>query len=244
MASIFASKLYASSKRKNKIHSSISDPTNAALVQQLSSYLGEDVKQKLAHEKREIEEKQESSANMPPESTEDRNSASVEKEMGHNAAPATFTPKPLSGKISDGLEVQDKLDEKLNNDVPSIADESTQLQSDNSDESSSTIEESVTVNSATIVEDVDVTFDGNVLKGSLNANSDTTGVSRVVVKDNEIWIYYNDNVNLNNVMSQVIDKVYALGYSYLDFNRLARSDNAMVFVITVSSDPSLEGGDK
>lgn len=243
MASIFASKLYASSKRKNKIHSSISDPTNASLVQQLSSYLGEDVKQQLAHEKREGEEKKESLSDVGPDSKEDQNSASVENEVRHDVAPAKFTPKPLSDKISDDLEVQDKLDEKLNNDVPSIADDSTQLQSDNSDESS-TIEESVTVNSATIVEDVDVTFDGNVLKGSLNANSDTTGVSRVVVKDNEIWIYYNDNINLNNVMSQVIDKVYALGYSYLDFNRLARSDNAMVFVITVSSDPSLKGGDK
>lgn len=241
MASIFASKLYASSKRKNKIHSSISDPTNQALVQQLSSYLGEDVKQQLAHEQSQHKEdmRVRNSIDNDPEgsaSTSDRGSGE----------PAKFMPAPsLSGKISDSLHHQDDLDEKLNNDVPDVSEGNSDEEPESDPEpTSSDIEESVTINSTTLVQDVKTAFDGNVLKGSLNANADTAGVSRVVVKDNEVWIYYNDNTNLNNVMSQVIDKVYALGYDYMDFNRLARSDNAMVFVMTVSSDVIPEGGDK
>ena len=38
-------------------------------------------------------------------------------------------------------------------------------------------------------------------------------------------------MNLNNVMGSVIELVSALGYANLEFNRLARSDNAIVFQI-------------
>lgn len=70
------------------------------------------------------------------------------------------------------------------------------------------------------------------IKGTLNAKDDTSGVSRVGVKDDkEVWVYYNDNVNLNDVMVPVIEQMNASGYTYLEFNRLARSDNAVVFVV-------------
>ena len=70
------------------------------------------------------------------------------------------------------------------------------------------------------------------IKSILNAKDDTSGVSRVGVKDNkEVWVYYNDNVNLNDVMVPVIEQMNASGYNYLEFNRLARSDNAVVFVV-------------
>lgn len=241
MASIFASKLYASSKRKNKIHSSIADPTNQALVQQLSSYLGEDVKQQLAHEQEAQSQRNDKTTDIE----DDDSNQQVPSNRG-KAEPAKFTPAPsLSDKISDDLDHQADLDEKLSGDTPQVSPGGADPEpSSDLEPSSSDIEESVTISSTTLVQDVKTGFDGNVLKGSLNANSDTAGVSRVVVKDNEVWIYYNDNTNLNNVMSQVIDKVYALGYDYMDFNRLARSDNAMVFVMTVSSDVLPEGGDK
>lgn len=60
---------------------------------------------------------------------------------------------------------------------------------------------------------------------------DTCGVDRVQFKDDEVWVYYNDKINLNNVMSVVIEVLNAANYTYLEFNRLARSDNAMVFQI-------------
>lgn len=70
------------------------------------------------------------------------------------------------------------------------------------------------------------------IKGTLNAKDDTSGVSRVGVKDDkEVWVYYNDSVNLNDVMVPVIEQMNASGYTYLEFNRLARSDNAVVFVV-------------
>lgn len=70
------------------------------------------------------------------------------------------------------------------------------------------------------------------IKGTLDAKDNTSGVSRVGVKDDkEVWVYYNDNVNLNDVMVPVIEQMNASGYTYLEFNRLARSDNAVVFVV-------------
>lgn len=71
------------------------------------------------------------------------------------------------------------------------------------------------------------------IKGILNALDSTCGVSRVHSKDNgEVWIYYNDTVNLNDVMVPVIEELNRPGYTYLNFNRLARSENSLVFVIT------------
>lgn len=69
------------------------------------------------------------------------------------------------------------------------------------------------------------------IKGMLNFKDSTQGVNRILYKENELWIYYNDSVNLNNVMADVIELLNASGYTYLEFNRLARSDNAMVFQV-------------
>ena len=78
------------------------------------------------------------------------------------------------------------------------------------------------------------------IKGTLNSIASTCGVSRVSVKDDkEVWIHYNDNVNLNDVMVDVIEYMNKYGYTYLEFNRLARSENAVVFVI-IKSDTTRE----
>ena len=72
------------------------------------------------------------------------------------------------------------------------------------------------------------------LKGTLNARSETSGVSRIAIKSEELWIYYNDDVNLNSMMPNVIDVLNAANYYYLVFNRLARTDNAIVFDLTTT----------
>lgn len=70
------------------------------------------------------------------------------------------------------------------------------------------------------------------IKAMLNASELTFGVNRVRTKgENEVWVYYNDSVNLNDVMVPVIEQMNRPGYTYLEFNRLARSENAIVFVI-------------
>ena len=70
------------------------------------------------------------------------------------------------------------------------------------------------------------------IPGTLNLDESTAGVRTATIKsDNELWIYYNDSINLNNIMTDVINKLNSTGYRYLEFNRLARSDNAIVFEI-------------
>ena len=93
------------------------------------------------------------------------------------------------------------------------------------------------VKSATVLYNNDVKgtqipeLNTEVLKGDLNISDSTAGVTRIQIKENELWIYYNDTVNLNDIMEAVIDKLIACTYSYLEFNRLARKNNAIVFDI-------------
>ena len=114
---------------------------------------------------------------------------------------------------------------------------------DKSDNDSSDVKESVEVAgqsieaaSGTSLPRTDVTDNMDLevkeIKGILNAQDETAGVSRVSYKnDTEVWVHYNDNVNLNDVMIPAIELMNQSGYTYMEFNRLARSENAIVFVI-------------
>lgn len=73
------------------------------------------------------------------------------------------------------------------------------------------------------------------IKGTLNHSSDTAGVVRIETKESELWVYYDDSVNLNNIMTDVIEMLNAVGYTYLTFNRLARSNNAIVFEMSYNT---------
>jgi hypothetical protein len=68
------------------------------------------------------------------------------------------------------------------------------------------------------------------VKTTLNNNAETKGVSRASIKDDELWVYYEDSINLNKVMANAIETLNSLDYE-LEFNRLARSDNAIVFLV-------------
>lgn len=72
----------------------------------------------------------------------------------------------------------------------------------------------------------------NSIVGLLNAKDDTCGVRMAQVVDmKELWIYYQDDKNLNDVMEPVIKLLCQSDYSWLSFSRLARKDNAIVFDI-------------
>lgn len=94
-------------------------------------------------------------------------------------------------------------------------------------------------------------IDLDSLKGTMNAVSDTCGVQRVKIDEDkkELWVYYNDDINLNDIMTPLIELLESSSYNYLIFNRLARSGNAVVFEIsstkvdTLESPKSVEGGD-
>lgn len=123
-------------------------------------------------------------------------------------------------------------------DTSNESDDTLNTSSDASDDSSTDEVNSatqVTASCGVSLPRIDVTDDMRnqveSIKGTLNSQQLTCGVTRVAVKDDEVWCYYNDSVNLNEVMVEAIDLVSKAGYSYLEFNRLARSDNAIVFVI-------------
>ena len=127
-------------------------------------------------------------------------------------------------------------------DVPGLniedeSDDSTDVQEDEPVEQSKKV-----TASKNIVNDLSSAVEQ--IKGTLNAQIETSGVNRILVKDKqELWVYYNDDINLNNVMGPVIELLNAAGFTYLAFNRLARSDNAIVFEIQLISTNTVEVAD-
>ena len=105
-----------------------------------------------------------------------------------------------------------------------------------SQENAENVKEPVDSSTITSLPRIDVTDNLNLefkdIMGMLNAKDDTCGVIRISENQpNEAWIYYNDSTNLNDVMVPVIEQLNRPGYTYLSFNRLARSENAIVFII-------------
>lgn len=259
MKSIYASKLYKASTRKDRIHAALLAPGNLSLVQQLAEDLDEEyqVPENLgqpaqkAQAKPEVDEVNEGlfvDEEVDPEkdlmTMEDLKSPkpSSKPSPAHFSAPSTGKPD-LSEKPE---KTQEKADtSNLMPDSPA-----TDVNNDKKEETAaSTKITSVTqVNPTQIslcaLEDIDL----NVIKGSLNGREDTAGVNRISEKENEVWIYYNDDINLNDKMTAVIEYLANAGHDNLEFNRLARSDNAIVFVITKTvrdyPDKSIESGEK
>lgn len=93
--------------------------------------------------------------------------------------------------------------------------------------------------------------DVSQIAGTLNLNEATAGVKYVRVKhtkQDEVWIYYQDSVNLtkytdtdSSVMEKVIELLQNTNYNYLIFNRVARADNALVFDIDETDIKPIEG---
>ena len=80
------------------------------------------------------------------------------------------------------------------------------------------------------IENISLSIETNQIKDELNDSPLTEGVIRVANKAREIWVYFNDNTNLNDIMVNVIDSIFSRYGAQLEFNRLARSENAMVFI--------------
>lgn len=237
MKAIFASKLYKASRRKDKIRAALDNPINAELVQQLRVYLDDEYINKDYLE--------------PDDPSYDSNSDSDNKDTRSidkppispkSPTPVKFHPNspldipdnpmdgddPMSGAYDDGENDKNSSPEDNSNmsDNPNIS-ESSNLNGENitSQTSLYKVPEVLPIISPDVVSEI---------KGTLNMRQDTSGVNRVLYKDDsEIWVYYNDKINLNNVMGPVIELLNASGYTYLDFNRLARTDNAIVFQVYV-----------
>ena len=237
LQSIYASKLYKTSTRKSRIKAAAESPMNVELVAQLAKSLDEEYKT----DDYLMTEKDKAAKAQPaaPQGGEGQGEASGPDfggseggfSGGHPSGGGHFSGGPdfsaggedLGG--DEGLSGPEAPDE-------GGAPEPAEKPSDDVKESTRTKGRRVTASS----DFKDMGEVANQIKGMLNFKDSTAGVNRTLVKENELWVYFNDDINLNNIMSDVIDTLNGSGYTYLEFNRLARSDNAMVFIINYYSD--------
>ena len=226
---IYSSKLYVTSTRKDRIHAAIQDPINAELVQQVADYLDEDSKV-LLEQAEQYEVQKESEDTKPAENT------STETSSPSSSAPSGGSHSSFSGNVIDDFGEPEFTDEEF-------SDEET-TESPTPDTSDDEVIESVTqegkpITATSVIWTTldDVVSDIDTIQGTLNSREDTKGAIRLQVVDNELWIYFNDDVNLNDKMVDVIELLNSTGYTYLKFNRLARSNNAIVFDIGLTVEP-------
>lgn len=230
---IYSSKLYVTSTRKDRIHAAIQDPINAELVQQLSEYLDDDAQMEL---KQAVREEEAEAADAAPAANSEA-----------SGSDDSFAPTPSGGSHSSftGDVFKDFGEDDLGGEEEIPEDIPAEDGADTSEPAADVpVEETTQVAGQPITAACqlwntfdDVVSDCETIKGTLNSREDTTGVSRLQVKDSELWIYYNDDANLNDKMVEVIEALNALGYTYLTFNRLARSNNAIVFDIELVQGP-------
>lgn len=214
--------MFKASSNKEKIIAALNSQVNQELVQQLTSYLDQPYKrlvvQKLNQDNKSDEKKIDFSDEENLSMKDLHNDTSHSDERSHASRSGGFSHLPDMNELSKDLP-----------DMDDVSDESDSTSQVDENESSS-VEESTIINKSYVSSCTEIPVD--MIVDSLNTSSNTSGSVRGQIKEQEIWIYFNDDVNLNTKMSDVINFLVASGYSYLEFNRLARKDNAMVFDIT------------
>lgn len=210
---IYGCKMFRSSSRKNHIKANIANPINVELVQQIQDLTddSEDTVEKVNPSENKSERKILKGPSSSP------SGGSYSTSLSHGSEPSEddiFIPDETdnNGNKDENFDDSDSLD---------TSDES--VDEDTSDEN---VESSEAI-TAVVEDDLDI----NQLKSILNESSSLTyGVSRISERNNEVWVYYNDDVNLNPMLSDIIYTVESSKFKNLEFNRIARSDNAVVFV--------------
>ena len=211
MKIIYSSKLYKASSRKDKIRANINNPINVELVQQIADYVDANELKQLDTK---VNEPSESVVKRSDHPAPNRGADKINHSSESDVSPSDDI-EPMPGLIAD--------DE-------TISDEPQPAQPE--DESAEEINESEKLTDDTVqgVEGICSSIDINQIKDELNDSPLTEGVIRVANKAREIWVYFNDNTNLNDIMVNVIDSIFSRYGAQLEFNRLARSENAMVFI--------------
>lgn len=216
---IFASKLFKSSSRQDQIRSAVTNPINAELVKQITSYVdpqdkkyteqGQDIEEdKLKEAQEEFSEE-----TQDTEETDDKdsNTSSSVKHVSH-----TNSGEGANGHF-------DAPENPAEMEFDSTPDSTSDSESSKDEVSEST----------DIMEDSDdaESVDVDNIKSILEDDPKTSEIVRIQIKNDnsELWIYYNDRINLNSIMEDVIAKLSS--YPSFEFNRLARTDNAIVFEI-------------
>lgn len=226
---IYSSKLYLTSSRKDRIHAAMTNPYNKELVQQLEEYLDDDAQVELKKAKSEIKpsDNPDSGSVAAPSEDSSFGGGGGEGSHGGGGAPA-FSGDVFSDFGEDDLaDVEPMPEDEMNSEPEAPVEENTAIMG------------KVMATSLIWTTLEDVVKECDIIQGTLNAREDTKGVSRLQVKDNELWIYYKDDVNLNDTMIAVIETLNSTGYTYLAFSRLARSNNAIVFDINLNTNSNV-----
>lgn len=214
---IYGCKMFRSSSRKDHIRANIANPINVELVQQIQDLTDdEDALNTQPSEGSSANTKERKILKGPPSSPSGRSySLSFDDGSEPSDDDDIFIPdeENVDDTLDDSNEGNGSLDsEDVSDDTPD----------DNYDEQ---VESSEAI-TAVVEDELDI----NQLKSILNEGSSLTyGVSRISERKNEVWIYYNDDVNLNPMLSDIIYTVESSKFKNLEFNRIARSDNAVVF---------------
>lgn len=247
MKSIYGSKLYLASKRKDRIQAALACLGNMELVQQLADDLDEEYQVPKNLELGESKAEADDSAKHMNGTEADVNNFSA-FEVDEEVNPQTdlvsvndiMTQDSSEASSASQEDEEQELAKETSEEVsPALSNSKSLPQSaasgpvpDSRPQLESSIQigniNDITAATQVVIEDrpqINLT----VLKSTLNSRADTAGVSRVSMKENELWIYYNDSTNLNNVMTDVIECLASEEYKQFEFNRLARSDNAVVF---------------
>jgi len=228
MKSIYASKLYQASKRKDRIHAALLAPGNLTLVQQLAEDLDEEyqVPQNLGLEEESKEESEQEGAPGFDEFIVDED---INPETDLMTMDDVKTTKPASSPKHSNSKKEDVGAPE----PPKEKADTSELIPESPANEKEPAAASTQVKANTL-------SDLNLLKSTLNSREDVAGVIRIAEKENELWIYYNDDVNLNDIMVNVIEYLADTENGQVEFNRLARSDNAIVFVKVRETAPELE----
>ena len=230
---IMSSKLFlaSDSDKRKKILAALANPINIELVEQLDEYLDDEYQQVEPEGASEVTE---------TEVTEKESDDTANAPEDSKAIRPSSPNKSLFEKHKDELTGDDEWDDDSTSGTSDSTEETTEEEPTKVENSTAPdankqkiVAETTTLNPMVGIHNSlnQVAFE---VKGLLNAKTDTAGVTRVNLKNDELWIYYNDDTNLNNVMTNVINSLNAASYQYLIFNRLARTDNAIVFTLSIN----------
>ena len=215
---VLSSFVYSGSSRKLAILAAANNPINTELVTQLVGYLDEEY----------LKPKEEAAPIKPAESRAkhaadkpDSKSAASQPKSSRSSFSIRDDSRSLASMFGDDVDEPEPESEPESELEPEPEPEPT-VDDKTSTES---VEPESEVESSTQIPDTFESISASAA-AALNAFDATAGVRSTKVQGNELWIYYKDDVNLNSVMESVID---SMPNSIVEFNRLARSHNAIVF---------------
>ena len=205
---VMSSFVYSGSSRKAAILAAATNPINTELVTQLVRYLDEEY----------LKPKEEF---VRDDSENGSTEASGEPATQPNLLPPSNEPSFSGSDHFESLASMFGDDVELPEESAEPEEESEPEEASAEPEEESEPEVASSTNATASLEDISAS-----IASTLNAVDTTSGVRSAKVLGTELWIYYKDNINLNSVMESVID---AVASHELEFNRLARSHNAIVF---------------